>query len=309
MKALCVPAFVVLTLVCAAVPLLSSVAIAVLICAPVYGQWVKVPAGGIPKGPDGKPNLSAPAPRTADGHPDLSGVWESGGAKYILDIAANLKPSDVPFQPWAKALVDQRADGSHSGEDPSANCLPRGVPRINASPPPWRVIQKSDIIGILYESDNAWRQIFLDGRELGNNVLPAYLGYSTGKWDGDTLVVDTRGFNGKTWLDQTGKPTSDALHVTERFRRTDFGHMEIQITIDDPKVYTKPWQVKERVRLMPDSEIFESDCDNNRDLEHLGGTFQQRFAHLSAIPAACSIEPRLNLRPHGADDSTRWLMS
>jgi hypothetical protein len=271
MKALCVPAFVVLRLVCAAVPLLSSVAIVVLICAPVYGQWVKVPAGGIPKGPDGKPNLSAPAPRSADGHPDLSGVWESGSAKYILDIAADLKPGDVPFQPWAKALVDQRADGSHSGEDPPANCLPRGVPRINASPPPWRVIQKSDIIGILYESDNAWRQIFLDGRELGNNFLPAYLGYSTGKWDGDTLVVDTRGFNGKTWLDQTGKPTSDALHVTERFRRTDFGHMEIQITIDDPKVYTKPWQVKEQASLMPDSEIFESACENNRDLEHLRG--------------------------------------
>ena len=93
-------------------------------------------------------------------------------------------------------------------------------------------------------SGNTWRQIFLDGRELGDNVLPAYLGYSTGKWDGDTLVVDTRGFNGKTWLDQTGKPTSEALHVTERFRRTDFGHMEIQITIDDPDVYTKPWQVK-----------------------------------------------------------------
>jgi len=275
MKVRCVPALVFLTLVRAAVPLLSSVATVVLICAPVYGQWVKVPAGGIPKGPDGKPNLSALAPRTADGHPDLSGVWESGGAKYILDIASDLKPGDVPFQPWAKALVDQRADGSHSGEDPSANCLPRGVPRINASPPPWRVIQKSDIIGILYESDNTWRQIFLDGRELGNNVLPAYLGYSTGKWDGDTLVVDTRGFNGKTWLDQTGKPTSDALHVTERFRRTDFGHMEIQITIDDSKVYTKPWQVKERVSLMPDSEIFESACDNNRDLEHLGGKFSK----------------------------------
>ena len=275
MKALCVPALVVLTLVRAAVQLLSSVAMVVLICAPVHGQWVKVPAGGIPKGPAGKPNLSAPAPRSADGHPDLSGVWESGGAKYILDIAADLKPGDVPFQPWAKALVDQRADGSHSGEDPSANCLPRGVPRINASPPPWRVIQKSDIIGILYESDNAWRQIFLDGRELGSNVLPAYLGYSTGKWDGDSLVVDTRGFNGKTWLDQTGKPTSDALHVTERFRRTDFGHMEIQSTIDDPKVYTKPWQVKQQVRLMPESDIFESACENNRDLEHLRGKFSR----------------------------------
>src|SRR5437879_11674138 len=132
--------------------ILSSVAMLVLICAPVYGQWVKVPAGGMPKRPDGKPNLSAPAPRSPDGHPDLSGVWESGSAKYILDIAADLKPGDVPFQSWAKALVDQRADGSHSGEDPFANCLPQGVPRVSASPPPWKVIQKSEVIVILYES-------------------------------------------------------------------------------------------------------------------------------------------------------------
>src|SRR5258708_27745635 len=238
MKALCVPAFVVLTLVCAEVPLLSSVAVVVLICAPVYGQWVKVPAGGIPKGPDGKPNLSAPAPRSADGHPDLSGVWESGSAKYILDIAADLKPGDVPFQPWAKALVDQRADGSHSGEDPPANCLPRGVPRINASPPPWRVIQKSDIIGILYESDNAWRQIFLDGRELANDFLPAYLGYSTGKWDGDTLDVDTRGFNGNTSMNQTCKPHPDALHITERFRQANLRRQNIHIYNNKPHDHT-----------------------------------------------------------------------
>src|SRR5215467_549920 len=249
--------------------------ILMLVSAPVHAQWVKMPTVGTPRGPDGKVNLSAPAPRLADGHPDLSGIWESGGAKYINNIAADLKPGDVPLQPWAKTLVDQRADGSHSGEDPPANCLPRGVPRINASPPPWRVIQKSDIIGILYESDNTWRQIFLDGRELGSNFLPAYLGYSTGRWDGETLVVDTRGFNGKTWLDQTGKPTSDALHVTERFRRTDFGHMEIQITIEDPKVYTKPWTVKEQVRLMPSTDVIENACENNLDLQHLGGKFSR----------------------------------
>src|SRR5437867_9391349 len=109
--------------------ILPSIVILVLICAPVYGQWVKVPAARTPMGPDGKPNLSAPAPRLPDGHPDLSGVWESGGGKYINNIAADLKPGDVPFQPWAKALDDQRADGSHSGEDPFANCLPQGVPR------------------------------------------------------------------------------------------------------------------------------------------------------------------------------------
>ena len=183
--------------------ILRSIAVVVLICMPVYGQWVKVPTAGIPRGPDGKVNLSAPAPRSPDGHPDLSGIWESGSAKYIQDIAADLKPGDVPFQPWAKALVDQRADGSHSGEDPFANCLPQGVPRVNASPPPWKVIQKSDVIVILYESANTWRQIFLDGRELGNDYPPTFLGYSTGKWDGDTLVVDTRGFNGRHgWIRQ-----------------------------------------------------------------------------------------------------------
>src|SRR5262245_22040891 len=151
---------------------LSSIAMLVLICAPVYGQWVKVPTHGIPKGPDGKPNLSAPAPRSSDGPPDLSGVWESGSAKYILDIAADLKPGDVPFQPSAKVRVDQCADGSHSGDDPPGNCLPRAVLRINASPPAWNVIQQSEVIAILYESDNAWRQIFLDGREVGNDFPP-----------------------------------------------------------------------------------------------------------------------------------------
>ena len=251
--------------------ILFSIALLALICAPVYGQWVKVPAGGIPRGADGKPNLSAPAPRTADGQPDLSGVWEAAnGAKYVLNVAVDLKPGDVSFQPSAKALVDQRLDGSHSGEDPIANCLPQGVPRINASPPPWKIIQRPDFIVILYESANMWRQIFLDGRELGTDFTPAWLGYSTGKWEGDTLVVETKGFNGKTWLDQTGKPTSDALHVTERFRRKDFGHMDIQITIDDPKVYTKPWTVTEPVRLAPNTDVMENVCENNLDLKHLG---------------------------------------
>jgi hypothetical protein len=254
--------------------ILPSIVVLVLVSAPVHAQWVKMPAAGIPRGPDGKVNLTAPAPRLADGHPDLSGIWESGGAKYINNIAADLKPGDVPLQPWARTLVDQRADGSHSGEDPFANCLPQGVPRVNASPPPWKIIQKPEVIVVLYESANTWRQIFMDGRELGNDYPPTFLGYSTGKWDGDTLVVDTRGFNGKTWLDQTGKPTSEALHVTERFRRTDYGHMQIQITIDDPKVYTRPWNVTETARLVPNAEVIENACENNLDLQHLGGKFK-----------------------------------
>ena len=254
--------------------ILPLIAVLMLVSAPLHAQWVKMPAAGIPRGPDGKVNLSAPAPRLPDGHPDLSGIWESGGAKYINNIAADLKPGEVPFQPWAKTLVDQRADGSHSGEDPFANCLPQGVPRVNASPPPWKIIQKPEVIVVLYESANTWRQVFMDGRELGNDYPPTFLGYSTGKWDGDTLVVDTRGFNGKTWLDQTGKPTSEALHVTERFRRIDYGHMQIQITIDDPKVYTKPWNVTEQARLVPNTDVIENACENNLDLKHLGGKFK-----------------------------------
>ncbi len=250
-----------------------AIAIGILMfaCAPAYAQWEKIPTGSIPRGPDGKPNLSAPAPRTPDGHPDLSGIWEPAmGGRYVLNVAADLKPSDVPFQPWAKTLVDKRADGSQSGDDPTANCQPAGVPRIAAAPPPWKVIQTPTFIVVLYEAANVWRQIFLDGRQLSEDFPPTWFGYSTGKWEDDTLVVETKGFNGKAWMDQAGKPISEALHVTERFRRKDFGHMDIQITIDDPKVYTKSWTVTEPVRLLTNTELMEAVCsENNLDVEHL----------------------------------------
>ena len=175
----------------------TCITAALLLGSPLGAQWKKIPTKNVA--------LTAPVPRAADGHPDLSGIWEPMANKYVRDIAADLKPSDIPFQPWAKALVAERADGSHSGEDPYANCLPQGVPKVNAAPPPWKVIQQPDVIAILYESANPWRQIFLDGRELGKDYNPTWLGYSTGKWEGDTLVVDTRGFNGKAWLDQYGQ--------------------------------------------------------------------------------------------------------
>ena len=250
-----------------------SIAILILMCAPVHAQWVKVPPAGIPRTPDGKPNLSAPVPRSPDGHPDLSGIWEqTSGGKYVQNLSADLKPGDVPFQPWAKALADQRADGSHSKEDPAANCMPQGVPRIGAAPSPWKIVQTPGFVVMVYETFNFWRQIFLDGRELAEDFTPTWFGYSTGKWEGDTLVVDTRGFNGKAWLDQLGKPSTDALHVIERFRRKDFGHMDIQITIDDPKAYTKPWTVTEEVHLLTNTELMESICnENNLDVEHLPG--------------------------------------
>jgi hypothetical protein len=243
-----------------------------LFSAPSHAQWKKLPAPAIPRTADGKPNLAAPAPRTPDGHPDLSGIWEQNGNRYTQNIAADLKAGEVPYQTWAKELADGRKDGSHSKEDPPANCLPQGVPRVNAAPPPWRIVQTPGLIVILYEAHTIWRQIFLDGRELADDYVPAWLGYSTGKWDGDTLVVDTKGQNGKSWLDQSGKPASDAIHVIERFHRKDAGHMDLQITIDDPKAYTKPWTVTEQVHLLTDTELMEDICnENNLDVGHLPG--------------------------------------
>ena len=253
----------------------AMVAAVLGLCAPLHAQWVNVPPAKVPRTPDGKPNLSAPAPRLSDGKPDLSGVWTPNNTYQgePQNFAADLKVENVPFQPWAKALYDERKTGMHSKEDPSAQCLPQGVPRVNAAPGQWKLVQTPDYIVIIYEAFNIlWRQVFLDGREPAPDAPPTWLGYSTGKWDGDTLVVDTKGFNGKIWLDLMGTPSTDALHVIERFHRTDFGHMDIDIVIDDPKAYTRPWTVNEHARLLPDTELMEAICnENNRDLEHLPG--------------------------------------
>src|SRR5437764_5459684 len=174
----------------------SAVMFLVFAGAPLEAQWIKVPPAKIPRTADGKPNLSAPAARTSYGKPDLSGVWNVDN-KYVRDLAVDFPAGYVPFQGWAKTLFDQRKDGSHSFEDNAAHCLPPGTPRINAAPFPWKLIQHPDYILIIYENFNMWRQIFLDGRVLDPDAVPAWFGYSTGEWEADTLVVDTRGFNGK----------------------------------------------------------------------------------------------------------------
>jgi len=234
------------------------------------GQWTNIPQP-VPRTADGKPNLSAPAPRLPGGRPDLSGLWAGPAGRYVQNLAADLKPGEVPYTPWAKALVDERAGGARERENPTTNCLPAGVPRINVVPPPWKIVQSDGFIVILYESGNLWRQIFMDGREPDRDPNPSWMGYSVGRWDGDTLVVETTGFNGKAWLDQRGNPTTEALRVTERFHRRDVGHMDMQITIDDPKAYTRPWTVTLPVTLQSGTELFENVCENNRDLEHLPG--------------------------------------
>jgi hypothetical protein len=241
-----------------------SVLLAVLtLSASAAAQWKNMPPS---------PKLSAPAPRTANGKPDLSGVWQADGQTYFFDLAAGLKPGDVVPLPWARALQEQREANLH-GDDPLARCQPHGVPRINTNGLfPFKIVQTPSVVVILYEQLNLFRQVFLDGRQLEDDANPTWLGYSTGHWDGDTLVVDTRGFNGKTWLDtQKGRPASDALHVVERFRRPTFGDLEIVATIDDPRAYAKPWTTTaQHNRLQSGTDILEFICaENEKDRPHM----------------------------------------
>jgi hypothetical protein len=256
------------------VPAFIAGALSVAVAASAHAQWwLDVPQDRIPRAANGEPNLTAPAPRMADGHPDLSGTWDPIKT-YSRDLAEDLvSPKEVPYQPWAKTLAADRADGSQSRDDPPARCLPQGVPRLGGAPAPWKIVQTPDLTVILYEAFNLWRQIFTDGRRLAADVNPSWLGYSTGRWEGDTFVVETRGFNGLAWLDQVGKPSTEDLRVIERYRRPDFGHLEIEITIDDKGAYTAPWTVVERAEILLDTDLLEFACnENNRDLEHLPGS-------------------------------------
>jgi len=238
-----------------------TLAVVVMMAAVPAAQWLKHPTPGIPRTPDGKPNLSAPTPRAADGKPDLSGLWRPA-AILIGDIAANLKPGSVPFQPWAEKLYNERR-ANDSRDDPTANCIVGGVPRSDLVPYPFKILHTPGLVVILYEAVHSYRQIFADGRALPKDPNPTWFGYSVGRWEGDEFVVETSGFNDKGWLDNFGKPATDALKVTERFRRKDFGHMDIQITIDDPKAYTRPWDVTLPLVLFPDTELLEYICNEN----------------------------------------------
>jgi hypothetical protein len=231
-------------------------------------QWFNYPTPGVPRLPDGKVNLSAPAPRTADGKPDLTGVWRGAGPLYRFNIAQDLNPEDI--QPWAEALFLQRVRDSRK-DSPLAKCLPVSVPFQNFFNLT-RMVQTPTLMMMLYESPNSpHRTIFMDGRDLPKDPNPTWLGYSIGRWDGDWLVVTTAGFNDKAWLDSAGHPQTESLRITERMRRRDFGHMDYEITIDDPKAFTRPFTIKRERLLAPDTELLEDFCDNERDGRHLSG--------------------------------------
>ncbi len=256
-------------------------AVFVVAAMPLAAQWLNYPTPGIPRLPDGSPDLSAPAPKLADGTPDLSGIWAAkcgiyNGDRcfvqsYYFDLAKDLPEDAVQMTPWAAAIARQRVSRNHV-DDPDGYCMPPGVPRINFGGGPFKILQTPGVTAILYESlvGMIFRQVFTDGRPPAPVDAPTWLGYSTGTWKGDTFVVDSRGFRDGGWIDTAkGRPSSDALHVIERFHRADFGHMDLAITIDDPKAYRKPWTMQTTLMLMPDTELLEAFCENQEPiLEH-----------------------------------------
>ena len=242
--------------------------VALLLSAAATAQWINYPTPGTPRLPDGKPDLLAPTPRTADGKPDLSGVWTGAGPLYRFNIAQDLEPEDI--QPWAEALFLQRVRDSRK-DSPLARCLPVSVPFhdfFNLM----RIVQTPALMVLLYESPNSpHRTVFTDGRDLPKDPNPTWLGYSVGRWEGDTLVVTSAGFNDRGWLDSAGHPQTEALRVTERLTRRDFGHMDFEITIDDPTVFTRPFTVKTQRLIVPDTELLEDVCENERDSARMSG--------------------------------------
>lgn len=241
-----------------------------LLASPAAAQWKNLPKDTVPRGADGKPDMSAPAPRTRDGKPDLSGVY-TPNYRYFQNLAADLGLDRVPMTDEARKIHTARATGLLGYEEPDAHCLPQGVPKVNNAPVPFKIVQTEKLVVLVYEAFNLWRQVFLDDREWADDLNPSWMGYSKGRWDGDTLVVETRGLNGKQWLDHNGLPASDKLIVIERFRRPTVGRLEIEYTINDPTYYTRPWTTTTNLRLTPDTELFEFVCnENERSTPHMG---------------------------------------
>ena len=243
-------------------------------------QWLDYPTPGVPRTSEGKPDLMAPTPRTADGKPDLSGMWgwetrANCGARCddlqisreFINIAATLK-APLPYRPGVAELVKERT--AAQDEDPNAHCMPRGAPRIWTDDYYKRIFQLSDRVVILTERNMQYRQIFTDDRPILDDPNPTWNGYSTARWDGDTLVVQTNGFKDGLWLDANGNPLGNSGRLTERIRRPNYGTLEVQMTIDDPASYTAPWTVTLKQPLVFDSELLDYYClENEKDWVHM----------------------------------------
>lgn len=254
---------------------------------PAAAQWENYHDARIPRSKDGKPNLTAPAPRV-NGRPDLSGVWQaertpasefqrvlgedftklqvdySDVTGHMIDVFWGLKPGEEPDRPEAVEFVKR-----HQGLDfQTSQCLPGSLP-ASLFIFPFKIIQAQDEVVMVLGDGDPTRQIHTDGRPLPQDPQPAWMGYSVGKWAGDTLEVDTTGFNEKSTLDAFGHPRSETMHVRERYRRRDIGHMDLEITIDDPRYYTRPYTFQTQLALIPDSEVLEYVCaENEKDRVH-----------------------------------------
>jgi len=254
----------------------------VLVMAPLLAnaQWLHYPTPDVPR-TAGKPNLSAPAPRLPNGKPDFSGIWQSarkvpctpeiskfvecgleiGGSPLALNIGGDM-PGGLPYQSWAAALAKQRT-ADNSKDDPHARCLPDNPPRPWGLPHLTKAVHNPKLLLLLNEVNAMYRQIFIDGRALPDDPVPSWNGYSVGTWDGDTLVVRTIGFRDDLWLDMAGSPLTDAAQMTERIRRPNFGTLDVQITVDDRKAYTKPWTVQMNQMITLDTELIDEICLEN----------------------------------------------
>jgi hypothetical protein len=252
-------------------PRIAIVAGLLLLRGSLQTQWLDFHTPGIPRTTDGKPNLTAPVPRTPDGKPDLSGLWRPEFNPYNLDVIQDPKDEAI-FRPAAEALFKQHLADFHRS-DPITHCLPGGPLEILSAGGVtlYRIIQSPTMMGLLYERAAIYRQIFMDGRELPKDPNPTWMGYSVGHWEGDVLVIESAGFNDRTWLDRIGHPHSEDLRVTERFQRVDFGHMRFQITYDDPKTLTRPLSISMGVNYAPDTDMLETVCEEDRDADHLVG--------------------------------------
>jgi hypothetical protein len=263
--------------------------LAAFLSVPSNAQWLNYPTRGLPRTINGKMDTAAPVPRTADGKPDLSGLWEAPRRASVQDAkrAEEVIGSDIalggfgdigrsvkgglPYSPWGSDLLKAR-QANEDKDDPDGYCQPLGMVRMLQIEGPRKIVQVPGLLAILFERDNSFRQIFTDGRPMPVDPQPAFNGYSTGKWEGDTLVVQTTGFRDGMWLDNVGSPFTADAKVTERFRRPRFGNLEIEVTVDDPKAYTRPWTYTVRQVIAADTEIMEFFCtENNRDPQHLVG--------------------------------------
>jgi len=247
-------------------------------------QWLHYPTAGVPRTRSGQPNLSAPAPRMADGRPDFSGVWENDGydparaeglaggpPKTAFFDVANGLGGTPPYLPWAAELAGKRK-AAFGKDNPDARCLPLGVLQMMAHPLPKKIVHMPGLLVILHERNMEFRQIFTDGRPLPEDQNPSWSGYSSGTWDRDTLVVRTTGFRDGLWADFNGSPLTDRARITERFRRPAYGRLEVEVTVDDPKAYSRPWTIQLNQHVALDSDLLEYAClENEKDVAHFGG--------------------------------------